>query len=275
MPVLRTGSKGPQVKELQTLLKEKGYSISTDGIYGPRTENAVRLFQQKSGLNVDGITGRRTLQALGKTVTERAPAPPVGGSVERQPCAGMNMSQSGFETLFKLEAQPNVSNHLHWPKGASGVTLGPGYDMKERSAASVKSQLLALGLSNDVAEKASAGAGKSGHDARAFAKDNKYLIDLTAEQEKQLLRLTLPSYVASVRNRITVPLRQYEFDALVCFAYNPATFLSKVCNYINNGQVSDAMTLISQIVMSGGDRLKGLVERRRTEVNLYLNGKYL
>lgn len=274
MSVLRTGSKGTQVKELQMLLKEKGYSISTDGIYGPRTENAVRLYQEKSGLYADGIAGRRTMQALGKTATERAPAPPINGSVDRQPCAGMSMSQSGFDTLYKLESQAGVSNHLHWPKGASGVTLGPGYDMKGRSADSIKSQLLALGLSADVAEKASAASGKEGHNAKQFAKDNKNLINLTAEQEKQLLRLTLPAYVGSVRRRITVPLRQYEFDALVCFAYNPASFLDKVCNYINNGQVSDAMTLISQIVMSGGVRMGGLVDRRRTEVNLYLNGQY-
>lgn len=274
MPVLRTGNKGPQVKELQKLLKEKGYSISSDGVYGPRTENAVRLFQQKNGLYTDGIAGRRTMHALGKTMTERAPAPPINGFADRQPCAGMNMSQSGFDTLYKLEAQAGVSNHLHWPRGASGVTLGPGYDMKGRSAASIKSQLLALGLSDDIAEKASAASGKEGHDANKFAKDHKNLINLTAEQEKQLLRLTLPTYVASVRRRITVPLRQYEFDALVCFAYNPATFLNKVCNYINNGQVSDAMTLISKIVMSGGVRMGGLVERRRTEINLYLNGQY-
>lgn len=274
MLVLRTGSKGSQVKELQSLLKEKGFSISTDGIYGPRTENTVRLFQQKNGLYVDGIAGRRTLQALGKTVTERAPAPPIGGSVERQPCAAMNLSQSGFETLFGLESQVNVSCHLHWPRGASGVTLGPGYDMKERTPDEIKAKLLSLGLSEDVAEKASAASGKSGIAADKFASDNKYLITLTPEQEKTLLRLTIPGYVNSIRRRITVPLRQYEFDALVCFSYNNGGFLNKVCNFINNGQVSDAMTLISQIIRSGNTYPAGLVARRKTEVNLFLNGQY-
>ncbi|WP_407027125.1 glycoside hydrolase family protein [Cronobacter sakazakii] len=84
----------------------------------------------------------------------------------------------------------------------------------------------------------------------------------------------MPAYIRAVRRRITVPLRQYEFDALVCFAYNPGSFLDKVCNFINNGQVSDAMTLISKIVYSGTERQKGLVDRRHDEVNLFLNGQY-
>lgn len=274
MSVLRFGNKGPEVKNLQKMLNSEGYDIYPDGIFGRKTENAVRLFQSKKQLHVDGIAGRRTMIALGHKDVPRAPAPPINGNVGRQPCASMNISASGFNFIFRHEAQAGVSNHLHWPGGSSGVTLGPGYDMGARTAADVKARLLSLGLKEDQAEKASQGAGKTGSSASRFAKDNKDLINLTAEQEKKLLDLTVPAYVNAVRRRITVPLRQYEFDALVCFAYNPASFLTKVCNFVNNGQVSDAMTLISKIVYSGSTIQKGLVNRRRDEVNLYLNGQY-
>ncbi|WP_312283013.1 MULTISPECIES: peptidoglycan-binding protein [Pseudescherichia] len=274
MSTLRFGYKGPEVKSLQKMLNSEGYDIYPDGVFGSKTENAVRLFQSKKNLHVDGIAGRKTMTALGKKNVTRAPAPPINGNVGRQPCSSMNISTSGFNFIYRHEAQAGVSNHLHWPGGISGVTLGPGYDMGHRTNAEVKTRLLSLGLSEEEAEKASQGAGKKGTTAFQFAKDNKDLLKLTTEQEKKLLELTVPAYVNSVRRRIAVPLRQYEFDALVCFAYNPATFLDKVCNYINNGQVSDAMTLISKIVYSGAKIQKGLVNRRRDEVNLFLNGQY-
>ncbi|EKK3981388.1 peptidoglycan-binding protein [Cronobacter sakazakii] len=274
MSSLRFGDRGTEVKALQKMLNAEGYNLGADGIFGRKTEHAVRLFQAKKSLYVDGIAGRRTLAALGKKDIPRPPAPPINGNVGRQPCASMNLSSSGFNFVFRHEAQANVSNRLHWPRGKSGVTLGPGYDMGARTREEVKARLLSLGLKEEQAEKASYGAGKHFSEARQFVIDNKELIDLTAEQEKKLLELTVPAYIRAVRRRITVPLRQYEFDALVCFAYNPGSFLDKVCNFINNGQVSDAMTLISKIVYSGTERQKGLVDRRHDEVNLFLNGQY-
>lgn len=60
------GSSGTTVKQIQTKLKNWGYySGSVDGIYGSRTESAVKSFQAKNGLTVDGKAGPRTLQALG------------------------------------------------------------------------------------------------------------------------------------------------------------------------------------------------------------------
>ena len=53
------------MREIQTLLKDWGYyEGSVDGIYGSATEAAVRLFQEKNGLTVDGRTGPATLEAL-------------------------------------------------------------------------------------------------------------------------------------------------------------------------------------------------------------------
>ena len=62
----RRGDSGETVKSIQTRLKRWGYyNGAIDGIYGSRTEKAVRLFQQKNGLKVDGICGSETMAALG------------------------------------------------------------------------------------------------------------------------------------------------------------------------------------------------------------------
>ena len=60
------GSSGGTVTEIQTRLKNWGYySGAVDGVYGSRTEAAVKLFQQKNGLTADGKCGPKTLAALG------------------------------------------------------------------------------------------------------------------------------------------------------------------------------------------------------------------
>ena len=60
------GSRGDEVKQIQTKLKNWGYySGSVDGIYGSATLSAVKYFQRKNGLTADGIAGTKTLQALG------------------------------------------------------------------------------------------------------------------------------------------------------------------------------------------------------------------
>ncbi len=63
---LKQGSRGEQVKTMQTKLKNWGYyNGSVDGIFGKQTKTAVILFQKKNGLTADGIVGAKTLSALG------------------------------------------------------------------------------------------------------------------------------------------------------------------------------------------------------------------
>lgn len=62
------GSRGSEVTQIQTKLKRWGYySGNIDGIYGTQTLNAVKYFQRKNGLTVDGIAGPATLKAMGIT----------------------------------------------------------------------------------------------------------------------------------------------------------------------------------------------------------------
>jgi len=98
----RQGSRGDEVRQIQTKLKQWGYySGSVDGIFGPNTEKAVRSFQQKNKLTVDGVAGPKTLAAMGISSGSS------GGS------AGGKYSQSDYNLLARVisaEARGEVYN---------------------------------------------------------------------------------------------------------------------------------------------------------------------
>jgi N-acetylmuramoyl-L-alanine amidase len=62
--IYKLGSRGETVKQIQRALAGAGYGVMVDGIYGSITEEAVRAFQAKNKLKVDGIVGPATFAAL-------------------------------------------------------------------------------------------------------------------------------------------------------------------------------------------------------------------
>ena len=64
-PVLRTGSRGQEVTDLQTRLYQLGYYTGEiDGQFGPATKTAVTEFQKANGLEADGMVGNETKSLL-------------------------------------------------------------------------------------------------------------------------------------------------------------------------------------------------------------------
>ena len=64
--ILRQGSTGGEVKEVQRRLKLWGYyNGSVDGVFGAGTKKAVVAYQKKNGLTADGVVGQSTYKALG------------------------------------------------------------------------------------------------------------------------------------------------------------------------------------------------------------------
>ncbi len=63
------GSSGSDVKKLQEKLNSKGYSLEVDGQFGSKTQAAVRDYQKKNNLSVDGIVGNATWGSLNSTPT--------------------------------------------------------------------------------------------------------------------------------------------------------------------------------------------------------------
>ena len=58
--IIKYGSTGDDVRRLQEKLNEYGYGLDTDGIFGVKTQSAVRDYQKNNGLSVDGIVGANT-----------------------------------------------------------------------------------------------------------------------------------------------------------------------------------------------------------------------
>lgn len=69
--LLKVGSKGDDVKDLQKDLNRLGAKIEEDGIYGKGTKEAVQDFQKKYKLNDDGIVGPKTLSKLASVIKEK------------------------------------------------------------------------------------------------------------------------------------------------------------------------------------------------------------
>ena len=67
-PVLRRGSKGDAVTELQRSLQKLGFMVAVDADFGAGTEVAVAAFQRDRKLDVDGIVGNDTWKALDKAL---------------------------------------------------------------------------------------------------------------------------------------------------------------------------------------------------------------
>ena len=77
-PILRTGSRGQEVKDLQGRLQALGYYTGEiDGQFGTMTKEAVISFQKANGLDADGMVGSET-----KSLLFSVNAKPLAGSGE-------------------------------------------------------------------------------------------------------------------------------------------------------------------------------------------------
>lgn len=73
--IYRQGDRGLMVKQIQRALKQAGFGVIDDGIWGPITTEAVKAFQKSRGLAADGLVGPGTLAKLGITATVQAVTP--------------------------------------------------------------------------------------------------------------------------------------------------------------------------------------------------------
>jgi peptidoglycan hydrolase-like protein with peptidoglycan-binding domain len=81
-PLVRQGDRDHPVRTLQRLLRQRGHSVVVDGIFGPKTDAAVRAFQTAAHLAVDGIVGPQTWGALIVTVRRGSHGEAVKGVQE-------------------------------------------------------------------------------------------------------------------------------------------------------------------------------------------------
>lgn len=87
MRLLKIGSRGQAVKELQQLLAQRGYNLAVDGVFGPNTETLVKDFQKKVGLTADGLVGNMTWTALKNQPVTTYPDFQFSGNIDSYPLA--------------------------------------------------------------------------------------------------------------------------------------------------------------------------------------------
>ena len=89
---------------------------------------------------------------------------------------------------FEQEVGPG-SEKLHHPTKTSGVTVGAGYDMKEKTSDQIINDLTSVGVDNNMASRIAGAAGLSGKEATNFVKNNSD-VALSMDQQKQLFSLS-------------------------------------------------------------------------------------
>lgn len=158
----------------------------------------------------------------------------------------LTLSDAGERFLLGRETQAGVSEKLHHPTSASGVTLGAGYDMKDRSASEIISTLTNLGVERKSATTVSGATGLFGSKADDFVALHADAVTLTDAQQSSLFDKVLPPFVVLTKRGLVPSIQQrlfdYEFDALVSFTYNlghlAGTHLAKGINAGNLAQVN-------------------------------------
>lgn len=108
---LRYGSRGNEVKTLQERLNATGYNLTADGIYGTNTLKAVKDYQQKNGLDVDGIVGNNT---WGKLLSSETPSATSGYTPTAAP------------TITDTPTAPTYDTST-WDESTKGSAAGSAY----------------------------------------------------------------------------------------------------------------------------------------------------
>ena len=118
----------------------------------------------------------------------------------------------GYFTFHAEGASSSVTDTLHWLKGES---VGPGYDLKERTESESYADIISVGISRADADIIKKGAGKKFHEADAFVKNYKNNIKLiTTAQKIALFTMIWKRYYVPTAKRIYnhLPSKVYERD---------------------------------------------------------------
>ncbi|MEV4969265.1 peptidoglycan-binding protein [Streptomyces sp. NPDC024062] len=153
-PVLKTGSQGTAVRTAQHLLAARGYTVKADGVYGRKTAAAIRSFQQRANLKVDGAVGPQTWSKLTAfTLRTGAKGPAVKAAqlqlgLRADGVFGKNTKDAvtSFQTRAQLKADgivgPKTWNTLVNRTAPARPAPKPGATKPATSSAALAHQLL-------------------------------------------------------------------------------------------------------------------------------------
>lgn len=122
------GDMGPDVREVQKALNEKGFNIAVDGVFGPITKSAISELQKKHGLPGSGILGPKTIYILGLELSDLPHGPSwyqaakeFEGKKETDP--EFNKKMSSKWSLVGLDLKTIATSWAAWCGLAIAVSL--------------------------------------------------------------------------------------------------------------------------------------------------------
>ena len=150
--LLKKGSTGDTVVLVQKKLKQWGYYTgAVDGIFGSRTEAAVRYFQRKNGLKADGSVGQKTAAALGISLSGTGSGSGASGSkgdsdvyllarcihgeARGEPYKGQVAVGAVILNRVRSSAFPNTISGVIYQKGAFSIVADGQINMEPGESA--------------------------------------------------------------------------------------------------------------------------------------------
>lgn len=280
--LLENGSTDYNVLILQNGLSVLNYDVGKiDGVYGDKTEQAVKSYQSDHGLASDGIVGNLTWQSLCDSIKAlQSKLNEYGAGIIVDGIVGANTKNAiirfqlanglsadgivGTYTMAALESgcamQINNSCGIYniSDKGINFIADYEDYYAEPYRGLDYQNRTIGYGH---------------------VIKDGENLTYLTKAEAKELLVNDLASYVAEVNNLVSgLDLKQHEFDALVSFGYNCGTgglAESSLLRDIKSGCNADTIRQdFMKWCMCNGERALGLYRRRNDEANIYTKGIY-
>ena len=232
MPELKVGDKDPVVAEAQALLDRDGALLVIDGDFGHGTFLAVREFQANHGLPITGIIDDATMQALRSVPDANRDIPVKAVTFTAREEVG---SRAYYDTHC---ARPD------YPGGASGVTIGVGYDLGYQSnfEADWAGALLA-----DQIGRLKVCLGLQGVAAREAVDSVSSIIVPWRSAWTVFLKRSVPDHVALTRATLPSPIPPQPLclGALVSLVYNRGPAMEDSPDHPGNRremrQIRDAM----------------------------------
>lgn len=123
----KRGSRGTEVRNIQSRLSKWGYNPgAVDGIYGAKTEAAVKRFQRNNGLTPDGIAGPATLAKIGLPTGSSSSSYQSNVNLLARVISGEARGESYTGQVAIAAVVLNRVKHSSFPSTIAGVIYQPG-----------------------------------------------------------------------------------------------------------------------------------------------------
>lgn len=277
--LLKNGSMNYEVKIIQNNLKMLGFGpISIDGIFGSETEAAVKNFQKYYDLCIDGIVGDLTWSKLIDEIKD----------------IQTSLNEHGYNLTVDGSSGPNTYNALIEFQKANSLAAD-GIACSATKSALFKGNSFNYSAHYDISPECINFIANyesfyakpyRGLDIQNQTIGYGHVITsgenfdyLTEAEAKELLKKDLQSFVSGVNTMVSgLNLTQYQFDALVSFAYNCGANSIKYSTLLKDIKANASMDKIKEDFLMwcncNGKRELGLYRRRYDEFEIYSNADY-